>query len=766
LTAKYSLFVLLLLAFVPMVQLVNGSPDGTTTITLNPVADQVVGLLSFGPLLPGTSGIHCRADITRVYRSYLKFDLSGISDPDMIIGAELRLYCDASTVPPATLDVNVHETGDLLIDGTAPWTEAELVWSNAPDLGELIATTAVGDKGSWYGWDGSDMIDYVKVECAGDDIISFAMKLAVENTSISIIPYHRDFSDRLKPNAPQLIITLVSPMIISGHKFNDLDGDGTWDNGEPALEGWTINLEGSLFKTTTSDSAGYFEFADLAPGTYTISEALQDGWIQTEPTPPGTYSVSLMSCSVTDRDFGNFEEATVTVYKYEDADGDLATADDWTPIDWPVTLKSGSGDITGSTGTAGKAFSGLGPGLVTVTEADDPEWAHLNSSSWSRALESGGTYEVKFVNFKLVTIAADKFDDIDGDGVRDSGEPAIPGWALTITYPDGTTDTMDSPASWTVERGGTYTITEEPRDGWAHTTDDSVDVAVKSGSVHDTVWFGNFKLVTIRADKWNDFDGDGVRDKEEPDIPMWKLTLHYPDGTTDTMDSPASWVVKQGGKYTITEAEKSGWAHTTASSVDLVVKSGDNPSMVWFGNRQEGYRNIAKGWLSDTSEQRIEVTDFNIVFTPSKGSYKISSTNPGGFYFNVLYQTGADPTTISYALANNGNGDFVTKGSMPVHAYIWNDLDKDGKIDYWGELTDVTNKITTAQEPDLAKGTIKVKGVPIGTNVLITIHITFALKGTSGYDLNQARAFEGKRYTFTADGGFSVKATLTAHVKI
>ncbi|TLN17436.1 hypothetical protein FDZ71_06245, partial [bacterium] len=537
-----------------------------------------------------------------------------------------RLYCDASTVPPATLDVNVHETGDLLIDGTAPWTEAELVWSKAPDLGELIATTAVGDKGSWYGWDGSDMIDYVKVECAGDDIISFAMKLAVENTSISIIPYHRDFSDRLKPNAPQLIITLVSPMIISGHKFNDLDGDGTWDNGEPALEGWTINLEGSLFKTTTSDSAGYFEFADLAPGTYTISEALQDGWIQTEPTPPGTYSVSLMSCSVTDRDFGNFEEATVTVYKYEDADGDLATADDWTPIDWPVTLKSGSGEIASSTGTAGKAFSGLGPGLVAVTEADDPEWAHLNSSSWSRALESGGTYEVKFVNFKLVTITADKFDDIDGDGVRDSGEPAIPGWALTITYPDG---------------------------------------------------------------------------------------------TTDTMDSPASWVVKQGGKYTITEAEKSGWAHTTASSVDLVVKSGDNPSMVWFGNRQEGYRNIAKGWLSDTSEQRIEVTDFNIVFTSSKGSYKISSTNPGGFYFNVMYQTGADPTTISYALANNGNGDFVTKGSMPVHAYIWNDLDKDGKIDYWGELTDITNKITTSQEPDLAKGTIKVNGVPSGTNVLI-----------------------------------------------
>jgi len=1701
-----------------MVQRVRGSPDGVTSITLNPMADQVIDKTGFTS--PGTNGLHCRSDILRLYRSYLKFDLRGISDFDAIIGAELRLYCEATTIPPPTLDVEMLETGDTLNDGT-PWEEMNLVWSNAPIVGDLIATTAVGDKNSWYSWDGSAMVDYVKAECAGDKIISFVIKLAIEDTSIMITPYHRDFADRLKPNAPQLIITFASPMTISGHVFNDLDGDGVKDSGEPALEGWTVNLAGPVSKTTTSDSTGYYEFSGLTPGTYTISEVLQDGWVQTGPAPPGTHTVSLTSSSVTDKDFGNFKlvtitadkwndldgdgvkdgdepeipgwkltlhyldgvttdtkdspaswvvekggtytiteelregwvhttadsaaitvqsgdapdtvwfgnfkEATITVYKYEDADGNLATTDDWTPIDWPITLKSGSGEIASSTGTSGKVFSGLGPGHITVTEADDPAWAHLNSSSWSRDVESGGTYEVKFVNFKkgivcghkfddvdgdgswdngepalkgwtinlagrdmpvglmavtddqgyyefrelmageyiiteepqagwlqttpvggtytikitsgsmvanedfgnlkLVTITADKFDDLDGDGMRDDGEPEIqdwelkitypdgttntkvspaswvvedygdytiaeefqegwvpttpssavvkvqsrnspstvwfgnfklvtitadkfedfngdgfrdgsdpeiagwklkilcpngtisemgspaswvveqggmytiteeeregyvnttpisvdimvqsgdtpekiwfgnfklvtitadkfedldgdwmrddgepeipgwqltitcpngttstlgspaswvvkqggkytiteelrdgwvqttasavdimvqsgdapdtvwfgnfkqvtitagkfndlngngeldadeleisgwkltlhypdgvttdmmdspaswtvekggtytiteelregwvhttadsvtiriqsgdapemvwfgnfelgeingiklndlngngfrnegepplegwtihldgydtitkaevhrttvtdhngyyefkgltngiytvseelrpgwiqtkpfgtytieitsgtsghgdfynfklgtitadkfedldgdgmrddgepeiqdwelkitypdgttntmdspaswlvkkgtyiiteelqdgwiqttassesvnvaqsgdtpptvwfgnfkeatvvvykyedadgnlattddwtpidwpvtltnssgdwvgstgttgkvfysqkpgfvtvtesedaawvclnssntwtkqmesggtyvvnfvnfkkvtitadkfddvngngkkddgepeiPGWQLTIKYPDGTTNTMDSPASWTVGRGGTYTITEELRDGWLQTTASSVDVSIKSGSTQDTIWFGNFKLVTITADKWNDLDGDGVRDRDEPEIKGWKLTIRYPDGTTNTMDSPASWtvkqggkytiteaeksdwvhttassvdlviqsgdtpstvwfgnrhkclefkpvtikadkwddidgdgvrdsgepeiagwkltitcpngttstlgspaswVVRQGGKYTITEAEKSGWTHTTASSVDLVIQSGDTPSTVWFGNRQECYRKVTNGWLSDTSEQRIEVTDFNIVFTPSKGSYKISSTNPGGFYFNVLYQTGTDPTTIHYTLANNGNGDFVTKGSTPVHAYVWNDLDKDGKVDYWGELTDITNKISTAQEPDLAKGTINIKGVATGTNVLITIHITFALKGTSGYDLNGARAFEGKLYTFTASDGFNVRATLKAHAKI
>jgi hypothetical protein len=171
-------------------------------------------------------------------------------------------------------------------------------------------------------------------------------------------------------------------------------------------------------------------------------------------------------------------------------------------------------------------------------------------------------------------------------------------------------------------------------------------------------------------------------------------------------------------------------------------------------------------WLSDTSDQRLEVTDFRIVFTPcvtSTGiSYKISATNPGGFYYNIWYHTKEDPTTIYYTLAE----DFATKGSMPVHAYIWNDLDNDGKIDYWIELTDVTNKITTTQEPGLPGGTITVSGVPVCNNVLITIHITFTLKGTSGYSFDNAKDFEGTTYTFSASDGFSTEATLTAHARV
>jgi len=570
---SFSLLLFFLLALVPMVQ----GTDGTTTITLNPIADQVVD--ETGVLLPGSSGIHCRADILTVYRSYLKFDLSGISDFNSIIGAELNLYCEVATVPPATVDVSVHKTADLLNDGTTPWTENNLIWSNAPALADLIATTAVGNKGSWYGWNGPAMTDYVKTECAGDKVISFAMKLTVENTSITTVPFHRDFSDRTRKLPPQLIITFASPMTISGHKFNDLNGDGVKDADEPGLSGWTIVLDGydaitntPVHLATTTDANGYYEFKGLTAGTYTVSEDLKSGWIQTKP---GTYT-------------------------------------------------------------------------VVITSATDSE----NNN---------------FLNFKLVYITADKFDDVNGNGIKDDGEPEIAGWKLTITCPNG---------------------------------------------------------------------------------------------TTNTMDSPASWVVRQGGKYTITEADRCGWVHTTASSVSVTVQSGSTPSTIWFGNRH------SCSWISDTCDQSI-VKECKIDFRHCKGTYKISSTNPGEFYFNVLYCTCADPTTIRYTLTNNGKCDFVTKGSMPVHAYVWNDLNKDGKIDYWRELIDITDKITTAQGPELTGGTIRVNRVhAYNKNILITIHVTLALKGTSSYDLNGAKAFEGMPYTFIADDGSCTKATLTAHVSL
>ncbi len=81
------------------------------------------------------------------------------------------------------------------------------------------------------------------------------------------------------------------PPIIVGYKFNDLNGNGSWEGHpptpgeEPGIENYEIKLEGpNGTQTTTTNKNGRFEFVVTEPGQYTLSESLQAGWTATTPT--------------------------------------------------------------------------------------------------------------------------------------------------------------------------------------------------------------------------------------------------------------------------------------------------------------------------------------------------------------------------------------------------------------------------------------------------------------------------------------------------
>src|SRR5207253_6486306 len=70
-----------------------------------------------------------------------------------------------------------------------------------------------------------------------------------------------------------------TPASVSGNVYNDIDDDGTQDNGEPGLAGVTLTLTGTasingqtVTKTTTTISGGSYVFSGLEPGTYKITE--------------------------------------------------------------------------------------------------------------------------------------------------------------------------------------------------------------------------------------------------------------------------------------------------------------------------------------------------------------------------------------------------------------------------------------------------------------------------------------------------------------
>lgn len=80
---------------------------------------------------------------------------------------------------------------------------------------------------------------------------------------------------------------------LSGTKWNDLDGDGARQTGEPGLPNWTIyldlNEDGNLNPgepSTLTDVDGNYIFTGLPAGDYVVAEVQQAGWSQTSPFPP------------------------------------------------------------------------------------------------------------------------------------------------------------------------------------------------------------------------------------------------------------------------------------------------------------------------------------------------------------------------------------------------------------------------------------------------------------------------------------------------
>jgi VCBS repeat-containing protein len=193
---------------------------------------------------------------------------------------------------------------------------------------------------------------------------------------------------------------------IAGVKFEDMDGDGVRDTGEPGLTGWVIYLDadrnGQRDETerfTTTGTDGAYSLSGLTPGTYIVAEERQAGWVQTAPAG-GTYEVTISSGLVAPgRDFGNFRLGEIHSIKFNDLDAD-GVRDVGEPglAGWTVYLDSNRNNALDDSetrittdATGAYAFTGLGPGTYRVAEVGQPGW-ELTTPEFSVVLN--GTSEV------------------------------------------------------------------------------------------------------------------------------------------------------------------------------------------------------------------------------------------------------------------------------------------------------------------------------------------------------------------------------------
>lgn len=73
----------------------------------------------------------------------------------------------------------------------------------------------------------------------------------------------------------------IGAAIIGGMVWEDLNGDGVVDDGEPGIMGATVELSGDFAATTVTGSDGTYAFANLTAGEYVVTSTGPEGWTAT-----------------------------------------------------------------------------------------------------------------------------------------------------------------------------------------------------------------------------------------------------------------------------------------------------------------------------------------------------------------------------------------------------------------------------------------------------------------------------------------------------
>jgi hypothetical protein len=410
------------------------------------------------------------------------------------------------------------------------------------------------------------------------------------------------------------------PVTLSGQKFNDLDGDGVKDLGEPGLAGWTIQLDldnnGSVDQIAATDSSGSYSFSGVGPGMHMLSESLQGGWLQTFPAAPGTYTVTTQSgVDVGGRDFGNFKLGRIAGVNFNDLDGDgVKDAGEPGLADWTIFLDTDTdgmldpGEVATTTTADGSyEFTGLTAGTYTVAEVLQFGWTQtfpvpVPPGSHSVLVVSGtNDTDSDFANAQFIEVSGQKFNDLNGNGAKDAGEPGLEGWTIQLDLDnDGSVDEAaltDASGNYWFDfvPPGTHLIREVLQAGWTQTFPAAPGTYLIVAETTDLAGldFGNFELVTLSGQKFEDENANGIKDAGEPGLPDWTIQLDVDnDGDVDqttTTDSGGNYSFSGVGPGThkLSELQEAGWIQSVPAAPGfyaLTTQSGVDSSAHDFGN--------------------------------------------------------------------------------------------------------------------------------------------------------------------------------------
>src|SRR4030042_3109878 len=159
-----------------------GAVSASSTLTFTPVADSYVNQSS--PTKNFGTNRSIRVDGSPLVRSYLRFDVSGISGT--VSKVTLRIYANSSSTHGFVVD-KVSDNN---------WQEKEITYNNAPAFGDQVGTSNRFSSTTWVSVDVTALLN-------GDGIVSIAL-IGIDQQAINLAS--RADSDQ----APQLLVEASS----------------------------------------------------------------------------------------------------------------------------------------------------------------------------------------------------------------------------------------------------------------------------------------------------------------------------------------------------------------------------------------------------------------------------------------------------------------------------------------------------------------------------------------------------------------------------
>ncbi|MGB5899895.1 MAG: SdrD B-like domain-containing protein [Geitlerinemataceae cyanobacterium] len=197
------------------------------------------------------------------------------------------------------------------------------------------------------------------------------------------------------------------------------------------------------------------------------------------------------------------------------------------------------------------------------------------------------------------SISGTKWNDLDGNGTRDTDEPGLANW--TIYLDANNNGELDEDEQFTVTdaegnydfkflTSGNYTVAEVLKPGWTQTSSpQTYNLIVAENQEIENIDFGNqlTNPASISGRKWNDVDRDGIQDNDEPVLEGWTIYLDT-NNNGELDDGEQSTVTDANGEYsfenlspdtyTVAEVQQPGWTQTypvTVSSGSVRDESND-----------------------------------------------------------------------------------------------------------------------------------------------------------------------------------------------